>query len=65
MTFEEIVLGNTYKDTLTGFEGKATGKVLYLEEQSKVCLEQTTDEDSGGYRWCHIFTVEAIEATEV
>jgi hypothetical protein len=43
MTVEPVVLGQKYRDTITGFEGTATGRFEYLFGCVRVNLEKGKD----------------------
>lgn len=54
-TIEEIRLGDTYRDKVTGFEGVVTARAEYLYEPDRVQLEPlvpgTVDQISDSARW--------------
>lgn len=43
MLFEDVVLGNKYRDSVTGFVGTATGKAEYLSTSGSVLLESLVE----------------------
>lgn len=43
MQTEDVQLGRTYRDTITGFEGVATAKVEYLHGTTKFLVEGPGD----------------------
>lgn len=55
-----IVLGNTYKDTVTGFEGVATGRCKYISGCYQVLLSPKCI-DVGTKLESHWFDVQRLE----
>lgn len=58
------ILGGTYKDKITGFQGVATGYVEYLTGCSQALLIPTVD-DKGQVRDGVWFDVQRLERLEV
>ncbi len=60
----KVVLGETYKDNLHGFVGKAIAKVEYLHGCSRVLLEKMKDDGELKNYWFDTPQVEGLENTE-
>lgn len=60
--FEQIRLGASYRDTVTGFEGIATGRVEYLTGCEQVYLEGSREGGKDASTcWADIDRVEFLE----
>jgi hypothetical protein len=57
MKQNEVVLGNRYRDTVSGWEGVATGRFEYMNGCFRICLGGT---DKDGQPEDFVFDVEQI-----
>ena len=64
---ETIVLGKTYKDKITGFQGVCTGTCFYLSGCNQALITPTTKED-GSYvegRWLDFQRLEWVDVPQI
>lgn len=45
MKIENLILGSTIRDQITGFQGVATGKIEYISGCIQVLVQQAVDKD--------------------
>ena len=54
----EVKLGDTARDTVTGFEGTVTARIDYLSQPPQLCLEALRTDGGVSTLW---FGVERVE----
>jgi hypothetical protein len=62
----EIEFGHTYTDSITGFEGVATGKANYMTGCEQILLEPVVGDDGrpGEGKWVDIDRLKGFESVQ-
>lgn len=62
----QIEFGCEYRDTITGFKGKATGQSSYISGCSRVLLEAKAEKDKVGVsEWFDLQRLEPVKSKPV